>query len=196
MSKITKTTARFPISRIAMDAVLIALYFGLSLLSVQLGGIKITFASLPAMICAVLFGPVDAFLVGFLGAFLEQMLSFGFTATTLLWVLPPAIRGLFIGVFAKVLRNQLSPEQLVRNKRPYVYFLVCLASGIVVSLLNTAVYYVDAKMFHYYTYELIFGVLWLRLASGMVSSVLMAIVSLPVIAGVSHTALIPKKVKA
>ena len=77
------------------------------LAGVEIGGIKLTFASLPTMICAMLFGPIDGFLVGFLGAFLEQMLKYGFTTTTLLWVLPPAIRGLFIRVCALLLKDRL-----------------------------------------------------------------------------------------
>ena len=63
----------------------------------EMDGIKLTFASLPGILAAMLFGPIDGFIVGFLGAFLEQMLHFGFTPTTLLWILPPAIRGLLIG---------------------------------------------------------------------------------------------------
>lgn len=173
---------KFPIRRIAIDAVLIAMYFGLSMLSVQIGGIKLTFASLPTLICAMLFGPVDGFLVGFLGALLEQMLSFGFTQTTLLWVLPPAIRGLFVGLCALLLRKHMSVEAITANKRPYVYFIVTLLSGVLVFTLNTLVYYVDAKIFGYYEYHLIFGVFWIRIASGLLSTLLMATIALPVIA--------------
>lgn len=187
---------RFPIRRIATDAVLIALYFALSLLSVEFGGIKLTFASLPTIICAMLFGPADGFLVGLLGAFLEQMLKYGFTATTVLWVLPPAIRGLFIGCCVLLLKKHLSVENMLARKRPYVFFLVCIFSGLIVSLLNTFAFYADAKLFHYYTYELIFGVLWLRLASGVLSSLLMSLVALPIIAGLKHSIFLPKKVNS
>ena len=186
---------RFPVKRLATDAVLIALYFGLSLLSVEVSGIKLTFASLPTILCAMIYGPVDAFLVGFLGAFMEQMLKYGFTATKLLWVLPPAIRGLFIGLCCLLMKKSLSPEQMLQNRRPYAFFIVCVISGMIVSTLNTAVYYVDAKMFHYYTYALIFGMFWLRLISGVISSLLMSLVALPVFAGLRHTILIPKKVR-
>ncbi len=184
---------RFPVRRIAIDAVLIAMYFGLSLLSVEIGGIKLTFASLPTLICAMLFGPVDGFLVGFLGAFMEQMIKYGFTATTLLWVLPPAIRGLFVGVCALLLKKYMSVDAILSTKRPYVYFVVTLLSGAIVSTLNTLVYYVDAKMFGYYEYHMIFGVFWLRIASGLLSTLLMAVVALPVVAALQRANFVPHK---
>ena len=197
MSKNSTLLGTFSVKRIAIDAVLIAMYFGLSLLSVQLGGIKLTFASLPTIICAMLFGPIDGFLVGFLGAFLEQMLKYGFTATTLLWVLPPAIRGLFIGICALLLKKHMSVDAILQTKRPYVYFIACIVSGIIVSTLNTLVFYVDAKMFHYYEYHMIFGVFWIRIASGVASSLLMSIVALPVVAALKRANFIPsKKAKA
>ncbi len=188
---------RFPVRRIAVDAVLIAMYFGLSLLSVEMGGIKLTFASLPTLICAMLFGPIDGFLVGFLGAFMEQMIRYGFTATTVLWVLPPAIRGLFVGVCVLLLKKQMSVDAILSTKRPYVYFVVTLISGVLVSTLNTLVYYVDAKLYHYYEYHLIFGMFWVRIASGLLSTLLMAVVALPVVAALQRANFIPsKKAKA
>ena len=188
---------RFPVRRIAVDAVLIAMYFGLSLLSVEMGGIKLTFASLPTLICAMLFGPIDCFLVGFLGAFMEQMIRYGFTATTVLWVLPPAIRGLFVGVCVLLLKKQMSVDAILSTKRPYVYFVVTLISGVLVSTLNTLVYYVDAKLYHYYEYHLIFGMFWVRIASGLLSTLLMALVALPVVAALQRANFIPsKKAKA
>ena len=188
---------RFPVRRIAIDAVLIAMYFGLSLLSVEIGGIKLTFASLPTLICAMLFGPIDGFLVGFLGAFMEQMIRYGFTATTVLWVLPPAIRGLFVGVCVLLLKKQMSVDAILSTKRPYVYFAVTLISGVLVSTLNTLVYYVDAKLYHYYEYHLIFGMFWVRIASGLLSTLLMAVVALPVVAALQRANFIPsKKAKA
>ena len=39
----------------------------------------------------------------------------------------------------------------------------------IVSTLNTLVFYVDAKIYHYYEYHMIFGVFWIRIASGIVN---------------------------
>ena len=70
---------RFTAKRIAINAVLVALYIGLSMFSFILGGVKITLEGLPVVICAIVFGPIDAVIVGFLGEFVNQMLTFGFT---------------------------------------------------------------------------------------------------------------------
>ena len=187
---------RFPVKRIAIDAVLIALYFGLSWASVEVAGIKLTFVGLASIIAAMVYGPVDGFLVGFFGAFCEQMLKYGFTATTLLWLLGPAMRGLVVGCAKLIFKQSMATENLLRNRRPYVFFSVSIFAGLVVSVFNTTAFYVDAKMFHYYTYELIFGVFWLRLALAAVSSLLMSLVTLPVLAGVQHTNFAPKKVRS
>lgn len=188
--------SNFTLRRIATDAVLIALFYGLSLLSVEIGGVKITFDALPVIIGAVLFGPTDGVLVGFLGALLEQMIKYGFTATTLLWVLPAAVRGLFIGVSALVLKKQMSVDTLLEKKHPYIYFVVCILSGILVSTLNTFAFYVDSKLFHYYEYHMVFGVFWLRIVLGMAASLLTGVVALPVLAALKRANFVTNTRKA
>ena len=54
-------------------------------------------------------------------------------------------------------------------------------SSVAASLMNTAALYVDSKMFGYYEYHMVFGVLLIRLGTGIVSSVLMAIIAVPVL---------------
>lgn len=188
--------SNFTLRRIATDAVLIALFYGLSLLSVEIAGVKITFDALPVIIGAVLFGPVDGVLVGFLGALLEQMIKYGFTATTLLWVLPAAVRGLFIGVSALVMKKQMSVDTLLEKKRPYIYFTVCILSGILVSTLNTFAFYVDSKLFHYYEYHMVFGVFWLRIVLGMAASLLTGVVALPVLSALKRANFVTNTRKA
>lgn len=183
----------FTIKRIATDAILIAVFFALAMLSVVVAGVKITFNSLPVVIAAVLFGPIDGFLVPFLGEFLSQMLHYGFTPTTILWMLAPALRGLIIGAAVLMLRKSMSLDTILGNKRPWVYFLVCIVAAVLTSLANTGAYYVDSKMLGYYTYELIFGVAGVRIVSNVVSSVLTAILALPVFAALRKAKLIQTK---
>ncbi len=191
MSVFKRFLGPFSIQRIAADAVLIALYFALSLLSVELGGLKLTFASLATILCALLYGPADGFLVGLLGAFLEQLLSkYGLTQATILWILPQALRGLTIGLFVMLFAKQFSVSAVLQRRRPFAFFALCIGSGLLVSALNTAVYYIDSKLFGYYEYHLIFGVLWLRLLSGMLSSLLMAMVAVPIAAGLVRARLV------
>ena len=173
--------SKFTTKRLVIDALLIALFFVLSMLAVEIMGVKITFVSLPTVVCAMLYGPVDACIVGLLGAFLEQMLKYGFTATTLLWILPAAIRGLIVGLGVMLFRKQMSTNAIASSKKPFVYYAVCIVAGLVTSCANTLVYYLDSVINYYYSYALIFGVFWTRLATGALSSFLTATVALPVV---------------
>ena len=182
-----KKTKGFSAKRLATDAILAAMFFALSMLAVEVAGVKITFVSLATVICAMIYGPVDALIVALLGAFMEQMLKFGFTATTALWIMPAAIRALIIGMSTVVLKKQMSLEFVLEKKKPYEYFAVSIVAGLVTSLANTAVYYVDAKIFGYYSYALIFGVLGVRLLSGIIASFITAVVALPILAALRKT---------
>ena len=173
--------SKFTTKRLVIDALLIALFFVLSMLAVEIMGVKITFVSLPTVVCAMLYGPVDACIVGLLGAFLEQMLKYGFTATTLLWILPAAIRGLIVGLGVMLFRKQMSTDAIASSKKPFVYYAVCIVAGLVTSCAKTLVYYLDSVINYYYSYALIFGVFWTRLATGALSSFLTATVALPVV---------------
>ena len=135
----------FPVKRLATDAVLIAVYFALAVLSVEIAGVKITFNSLPVVLAAMVFGPVDGFLVPFLGEFLSQMLRYGLTPTTVLWMLAPALRGLIVGFAVRGLKGSMSVDTLLGEKRPWVYFVVCALAAVVTSLGNTGAYYADLR---------------------------------------------------
>ncbi len=177
----SKSKSVFTTKRIVIDALLIALFFVLSMFAVEIVGVKITFVSLPTVVCAMLYGPVDACIVGLLGAFLEQMLKYGFTATTLLWILPAAIRGLLLGLGVRLFRKQMSVDAIASTKKPYVYYAACIVAGLATSCANTLVYYLDSVIYHYYSFALIFGVFWSRLATGALTSFLTATVALPVV---------------
>ena len=131
-----------------MDAALAAMCAVLGAVSIDLGNIKFSFESLPVIIGALLFGPVDGLLIGGIGTFLYQFLRYGLTVTTPLWILPYMLCGLLVGFYAKRKRFQLDVKQLA--------FIISLAS-IMIFLLNTAVLYIDSKVYGYYSYVYIFG---------------------------------------
>ena len=171
----------FTTKRLVIDALLVALFFVLSMFAVEIAGVKITFVSLPTVVCALLYGPVDACIVGLLGAFLEQMLKYGFTATTVLWLLPAVLRGLIVGLGTVVLRRSMSIEAITSTKKPYVYYIVCIVAGLVTSCANTLVFYLDSVIYHYYSFAMIFGMFWVRIATGVLASLVTAVVALPVV---------------
>lgn len=184
---INKNQRTSSVRRLTLDALLVAVYFVLSMISVTIGGLKVTFEHLPVIICAVVYGPVDGLLVGAFGEFLNQMLTYGFTPTTILWMLPAMSQGFLLGLGAKLAKKRLGLDALLEKKIPVAFFTACAITGIISSCLNTAAFYVDSKMFGYYSYAMVFGVFWLRIFIGTVSSVLMAMVTKPVAAALRRT---------
>lgn len=165
--------------KIAINAVLIATYIVLSLLAINLGPLKLTFEPFPVILVAVVFGPVDAMIVGGLGELINQMLTFGLTPTTFLWILPIVSRGLLIGIIAKVWK-----------KVPVVFLGVNVVAGVLHSVLNTIALYVDSKMFGYYSEALVFGALFVRIAASVITAIIMVYATKSVVHALKKTGLI------
>ena len=181
----------FSVKRMALNAVMVALYIVIStFFAINLGPLKITFEALPVILCAIAFGPVDAILVGFLGEFINQMLTFGFTPTTLLWVLPIVVRAAIIGLAVVLMKKKLGVEALSGAKNSVILVVVSVIAGIVHSSINTVAFYVDSTMFGYYSYALVFGSFWLRIIAGVISSVVMTVVVLPLITALKRAKII------
>lgn len=168
--------------RYALLAVMIAVYVVLSMLVIPLGGLKLTFEHFPVVLCAVLYGPVDAMLVGGIGELLNQITAFGVTPTTVLWVLPIVVRGLLMGLIGKRWRKS--------RTLPITFFAACMITGICASLLNTLALYVDSKLFGYYTFALVFGVLAVRVLLSMLTSIVIGLATKPVLHALHHAHLI------
>ena len=128
--------------------------------------------SLPVIVGAMLYGPVGGLLVGLLGAFMGQLLTYGVTATTILWILPQAARGLLVGVYAKHCGYKFSSGQLT---------LALIGTALVVTALNTGAMYIDSVIYNYYSYAYVFGGLVVRIISGAATAVLMVFVAPPVV---------------
>lgn len=170
--------------RCALMAVLIAVYVVLSmpLMVINIGGLKLTFEHFPVVLCAVLYGPVEAMLVGGIGELLNQITTFGITPTTVLWVLPIVVRGLLMGLIGKSWRKS--------RTLPATFFVVCMITGICASLLNTLALYVDSKLFGYYTFALVFGVLTVRILLSVLTSIVIGIATKSVLRALHHAHLI------
>ena len=176
------------IHRLAIDAMLAALFFALSMFSVDLGFIKFTVAPLAILIAGLLFGPVDGGIVGLIGAFLEQLIKYGFSITMPLWILPAVVRGVLIGFFALAMRrffcrrseNAFSPAKGGKDAPLFITFTVIAAviSAIVVTLCNTIPLYVDFKVFGWSSENpLLWGALSARFVSGMLTSTILGLVT-------------------
>ncbi len=159
--------------RLVTNAMLIAMYVVLSLVAtINLGNMKFTLDSFPIIIGAALFGPVDGMLIGLLGSFTNQMITYGFSATTLLWIIPAGVRGLLIGLYAKKLNFDMS----LRQTR-----FITVSTALLVTALNTAVMYIDAKIYGYYSYAYVFGGITPRIIAGIIIAFIFAAVLPPVL---------------
>ncbi len=158
--KISKT------KRLVIDAMLAAMFVVLSLFSISLPGMKITLDSLPILVAAALLGPLDGLMVGLIGSFLNQMITYGFTVTTLLWILPAGLRGLLVGLYAKRRDFDMTLRQTV---------FITIATALLVTALNTFFLYVDSWVYSY-SYAAALPTLALRILAGIITAVLFSLI--------------------
>lgn len=145
---------------------LIAVYIVLSILTpIKLSNFKFTFEAFPILVAGLLLGPVDGLLVGAIGSTIYQLLfsGYGITPTTPLWVLPHALSGLIVGLYAKYKKYDLDFKHII---------FISIISALLVTTLNLLALYVDSKMFGYYSKTLVFGNIIFKIITGIVLSII------------------------
>lgn len=162
--------------RIAMDAVLAALYFALSVLTITIGNLQLRFTALALIMTALIFTPLDVCAVALVGEFLYQLILFGLTATTPIWLLPPVLHGLLLGLAALLVRRFV-PEK----RQLAVFFCACILCGVLNAVFNTAALYVDAHVYHYYYPETFFAQALIRLGIGALTAAVTAAAAIPLV---------------
>jgi len=145
---------------------LIAMYFLLSnYLALNLGPIRLTLDMLPIIVGACLFGPLDGLIIGLIGNFLFQLAGpYGISATTPLWMLPDAVRGLLVGL---LLRGA------VRSRPKYAAVLGLIS--VVVATITTGVMYVDCLVYKYSFAVYTPFIVW-RYLAGLILAALAALI--------------------
>ena len=174
--------SKFTTKRLAINAVLIAIYVVLRYFSIPFGEFfRFTMAPFSVILCALLFGPVDGLLVGLLGEFLSQVLGpYGLTQTTLLWCIGETVRGVTLGLCAHFfLKKWLMSRPNIKHLA--ILFVCCAVTGVLASFGQTFALYVDSKLLGYYTDLMVFGVLVWRVLVYVVVSVLLGYLCLPII---------------
>lgn len=131
--------------------------------TINLKGLKITIQNLPIYVAAITGGVVPGALVGFIGMFLNQMLTYGFQATTLFWVLPQTILGVACGY---IFENEIIK---LNNKKKF--FVTIIVLQIMVTLLNTIVLLIDSIVYGYYNILVIFGLLIIRIMLSILTGI-------------------------
>jgi len=153
--------------KLAFSAVLAAMCAVLGTVAVDMGTIKITFESLPVMMAALLMGPVSGAMVGLIGSFISQMLMYGVSLTTPLWILPYVVCGLVMGLLAKKYGYEPDRKQL----------LVSVIIGeLCITALNTVAIYADSVIYGYYYKGIILAMIGWRLLVCAVKAVAFAYV--------------------
>lgn len=171
--------------RLVTNAMLIAMYVVLSLVAtINAGNMKFTLDSLPIIVGAALFGPVDGMLIGLLGSFTNQMLTYGFSATTLLWIIPAGVRGLLIGLFAKHHNFDMSFKQTQ---------FITISSALIVTVLNTAAMYIDSKIYGYYSFAYVFGGIVPRIIAGIIIAFVFGAILPHILKPIRRIVIEPKK---
>ena len=154
----------FTIQQICVCAVMIALHIVLELLAIRIGNdYKITFAGLPFVVIAVFYGPLAGFATGLVGTFLSQLLTFGITVTTPLWILPGAVHGLTMGLLHLAFKRKMQLKPIG----------ICIfISGFITTLFNLAATYFDSRIFHYYWDGYLLSLIPIRLLNWGITSVI------------------------
>ena len=168
------------IKMLCLAGVMAALYVCFDILatvtvSAPTGGtMKISMSGLPVIIVSIFCGPWWGAATGFVGAFIGQMLTYGFSATTLLWVLPAVARGIVVGYLFRVFKKSVKPGVLT---------LEIAISAVIVTLLNTGAMLIEQKLYGYYSsYIAIFVAIPSRVLAGIVTAVIFSLM-LPTIIG-------------
>jgi ECF transporter S component (folate family) len=164
---------------ICLAGVMAALYVGLDFIAVSVsapfgGNLKISLSGLPVMITAMIGGPLWGAATGFVGAFVGQLITYGMSATTLLWVLPAVIRGLSMGYLFKAFKRSLKPGILMLE--------TCISS-LLVTLFNTGAMLVEQLLYGYYqSFYAIYVAIPTRVFAGIITAVVFSLM-LPTIIG-------------
>ena len=143
----TKWTAR----RLAADAMFAAMVTVLGLVSISTGNLKITVEALPVFLGALLLGPVDGLAIGGVGTLLYQLLRFGVSATTALWIAPYVLLGLCVGAVSARHGYACTPRQLA---------LLAVLGELGITVLNTGSLYIDSLIYGYYSPVFVFCLLY------------------------------------
>lgn len=174
----TKTQQKKLAYTLCTLALLIAMMVLLTMtISIQTPFFKLSFGSLPVVLAALLFGPLEGAVVAVLGEFLVQVLGpYGLTQTTIIWIWPPAVRALVVGSAAVWLRRR----GVRLESRPVLCYGACIVGAILTTISNTVGMWLDSLV-NYTSFTA--AALWVpaRFVSGVCTAVVVATICMPLI---------------
>ena len=157
------------IKKIILMSLYIAIFVVFSLYAtINMYGMKLTLQNLPIYVGAITLGATPGALIGFVGMFINQLITYGFSATTLFWVLPQTILGAICGY--------LFENKTVKVGGGLKFWICIIALQTIVTILNTIVMVVDALIYGYYTFLGVFGTFVFRMMVSVLTGIIFCIV--------------------
>lgn len=160
---------------LAYDAMLSAMCAALGFFSLDMGSLKITFEAFPVLAAALLFGPLHGAAVGALGTGIYQLLKYGLTVTTGLWILPYVAAGVVLGIYAVKKGFEYEKKSLI---------LAIVAVELMITVLNTGAIYIDSVIFGYYSKAYVFGSLAVRIGINIIKGIVFGLIMPELLRGV------------
>lgn len=134
--------------------------------------LKITLTALPFIVIAFLCGPVEGLITGLVGSFLSQLLTYGITVTTVLWILPYAVQALIAGLIFRRFQRKINIKTVAVS---------VFISGLVSVIITWIVSYIDGVViFKYMTLEVLVALIPIRLVVWVIVSVAYSLVTIAV----------------
>ena len=179
------------ISRICGDGMLLAMYIVLSTLTVRLTpNLQIAFTGLTIIMAVVLYGLPDAILIAVLGSFIGQARgAYGLSITTPLWMVPPILRAVVFGIAYEIfLKKGIKLED-----KKVLFIVFAIIAGLVTTIANTGAIFLDAMIFEYPVSMAVVESIF-RFVSSILSSVFIALVTLPIIYALKNANLVHNRI--
>ena len=179
------------ISRICGDGMLLAMYIVLSTLTVRLTpNLQIAFTGLTIIMAVVLYGLPDAILIAVLGSFIGQARgAYGLSITTPLWMIPPILRAVVFGIAYEIfLKKGIKLED-----KKVLFIVFAIIAGLVTTIANTGAIFLDAMIFEYPVSMAVVESIF-RFVSSILSSVFIALVTLPIIYALKNANLVHNRI--
>ena len=166
------------IKKLCVAAVFAAVYvlldYASELMSTALfaNQIKITLSGLPVILGAILLGPLWGGLIGTVGEFIVQVIGYGLSAASLLYVIPQTVCGIAVGIFYIAAKRSDKLLPILAN---------ITLSRIILTLLNTAALYVHFVIMLKIPYTVFSMTLVIRLLTAVLTSVVLSVIISPLL---------------
>ncbi len=179
------------ISRICGDGMLLAMYIVLSTLTVRLTpNLQIAFTGLTVIMAVVLYGLPDAILIAVLGSFIGQARgAYGLSITTPLWMVPPILRAVVFGIAYEIFLK----EGIKLEDKKVLFIVFAIIAGLATTIANTGAIFLDAMIFEYPVSMAVVESIF-RFVSSILSSIFIALVTLPIIHALKNANLIHDRI--